>query len=364
MSMPPHKPPPAAASAESPVPPHLLPDFCSVPMALGVVLYGELFAVILALGGSSPLSGFWARLGPLSLLVLGMVLLAASLLCMLRAPLRLLPGPAAVAAALGIIVASAMTVAYLCTLLVPWAEEAGLFPDDGARGLLIRAGLISAIVGALMLRYLYLHQQWRAQVEAVANARFKTLQARIRPHFLFNSMNTIASLTQTDPRLAEEVVEDLADLFRASLATDADRTTLAEELELARRYLHIEAQRLGERMRVIWDLEDLPGDAPMPPLILQPLVENAVYHGIAPSTAPGEIRIVGRHRRGAVNLSIRNTMPSAADETRRHKGNRMALQNVSQRMEAMFPGAARVTCSLVDGDYVVRLVFPYPWRQS
>jgi two-component system sensor histidine kinase AlgZ len=215
-----------------------------------------------------------------------------------------------------------------------------------------------------MLRYLYLHQQWRGQVEAVANARLKTLQARIRPHFLFNSMNTIASLTQTDPRLAEEVVEDLADLFRASLAADADRTTLDEELDLCRRYLNIEAQRLGERLRVVWDLDELPGDAPVPPLILQPLVENAVYHGIQPSSAPGEIRIVGRYRRGAVDLSIRNTLPRSADESRRHKGLGMALQNVSQRMAAMFPGAARVTRSLVDGDYLVRLVFPYPWRQS
>ncbi|MGD8275755.1 MAG: histidine kinase [Thiohalocapsa sp.] len=341
-----------------------MPDFCSLPMAVGVVLYGELLAILLALASSSPLAGFWARLGPLSLLVLGSVMLAASLLCVLHRPLQRMHGAAGVAAALAVIVASAVFVALLCTRLVPWAEGAGLFPDDGARGLLIRAGLISAIVGALMLRYLYLHQQWRGQVEAVANARLKTLQARIRPHFLFNSMNTIASLTQTDPRLAEEVVEDLADLFRASLAADADRTTLDEELDLCRRYLNIEAQRLGERMRVVWDLDELPGDAPVPPLILQPLVENAVYHGIQPSSAPGEIRIVGRYRRGAVDLSIRNTLPRSADESRRHKGNGMALQNVSQRMAAMFPGAARVTRSLVDGDYLVRLVFPYPWRQS
>jgi two-component system sensor histidine kinase AlgZ len=344
--------------------PALLPDFCSLPMALGVVLYGELLAFLLALASSSPLSGFWARLGPLSLLVLTIVLLAASLLCVLGRPMRRLPGPAALAVALGIIIASALFVAYMCTQLMPWGGDAGLFPDDGARGLVIRAGLISTIVGALMLRYLYLHQQWRAQVEAIANARFKTLQARIRPHFLFNSMNTIASLTQTDPNLAEEVVMDLADLFRASLATDADKTTLAEELELARRYLHIESQRLRERLRVSWDVGKLPGEAEMPPLILQPLVENAVYHGIQPSQSPGEIHIVGRYRRGVVNLSVRNTLPEAGTQTDRHKGNKMALQNVSQRLDAMFPGAARVVCSLVDGDYLVRMVFPYPRRQS
>ncbi len=334
-------------------------------MALGVVLYGELLAFLFTLASTSPLSSFWERLGPLSLLVLGIVLLAGSLLCVLGRPMRSLPGPVAVALALAIIVASALMVAYSCTWLMPWAEEAGLYPDDGGPGLLIRAGLISTIVGALMLRYLYLHQQWRAQVEVVANARFKTLQARIRPHFLFNSMNTIASLTQTEPRLAEEVVMDLADLFRASLATDAETTTLAEELELARRYLHIESQRLRERLRVIWDLdEQLPGDAQMPPLILQPLVENAVYHGIQPSETPGQIRIVGRYRRGMVNLSIRNTLPASRSGPGHQQGNKMALQNVSQRLEAMFPGSARVARSLVDGDYLVRMVFPYPRRQS
>jgi two-component system sensor histidine kinase AlgZ len=354
----------ATRKKPQPTAPSLLPDFCSLPMAFGVVLYGELLAMLLTLASANPLATFWMRLGPLSLLVLGIVLLGASMLCLLRGSLRGLPGWVEVAAALAVVVVSALVVAYLCILLLPWADGAGLFPDDGARGLLIRAGLISAIVGALMLRYLYLHQQWRAQVEAIANARFKTLQARIRPHFLFNSMNTIASLTQTDPRLAEEVVEDLADLFRASLATEADRTTLGEELELSRRYLNIEAQRLGERMSVHWDVEELPSDAPVPPLILQPLVENAVYHGIQPSADPGDIQIIGRYRRGMVNLSIRNTLPKSGHETCRHKGNGMALQNVSQRMEAMFPGTARVTRSLVDGDFLVRLAFPYPRRQS
>jgi two-component system sensor histidine kinase AlgZ len=287
----------------------LLPDFCSLPMTLGLVLYGELFAIVLALASPSRLAEFWVRLGPLSLFVLVIALLSATLLCLLRRLLRLLDGRIAVAVALALVVGSALGVGYATLWLLPWAESGGLLPDDGTRGLLIRAGLISAIVGAMMLRYLYLHGQWRAQVEAVANARFQTLQARIRPHFLFNSMNTIASLTQTDPRLAEEVTLDLADLFRASLATDAVSTTLDAELELIRRYLHIESQRLGERMQVAWDLADLPGDAMVPPLILQPLVENAVYHGIQPSTEPGRIVIVGRYRRGIVNLSVRNTLP-------------------------------------------------------
>jgi two-component system sensor histidine kinase AlgZ len=206
---------------------------------------------------------------------------------------------------------------------------------------------------------------WRIQVEAEAEARFQKLQARIRPHFLFNSMNTIANLTQTNPQVAEEVVQDLADLFRATLSNANESTTLAKELELAYRYLNIEKQRLGDRLQVLWDVEDTPGDATLPPLILQPLVENAVYHGIAPSRSPGLIRISGHYRRAQVNLSVRNTLPGEDEAGTRHtSGNRMALDNVKQRMTAMFDGEARVIVSRVDGDFQVRLVFPYPWKRQ
>jgi two-component system sensor histidine kinase AlgZ len=201
-------------------------------------------------------------------------------------------------------------------------------------------------------------------LKALADARFQTLQARIRPHFRFNSMYTIASLTQTKPRLAEGVGMDLADLFRASLATEAGNTSLAEELELVRRYLNIEHQRLAERLRVEWDLQDLPSAARLPTLILQPLVENAVYHGIEPAAGPGLVRIVGRYRRGMVNLSVRNSLPDpAAAPSPGRAGSHMALENVCQRMAALFAGTALVSRSQVDGDYLVRLVFPYPWRQ-
>jgi two-component system sensor histidine kinase AlgZ len=343
----------------------LLPDFCSLPMTLGVVLYGELLAILLSLASPSPLASLWERLGPMSLLVMIIALLSATLLCLLgrvlvRAGMRF-----AALIAWSVIVGIAVLAAWGAALLLPWAQSGHLFPDDGARGLMIRAALIAAIVGALMLRYLYLHDQWRRQVEAVANARFKTLQARIRPHFLFNSMNTIANLTRTDPKLAEEVVEDLADLFRASLATESVVTTLDEELDLVRRYLNIEAQRLGNRMTIDWDLDGLPGDAPVPPLILQPLVENAVYHGIQPSPGPGRIQIVGRFRRGIINLSIRNSLPDAAPESDKTRhGNRIAVQNVSQRLEAMYPGTARLSQSRIEGDYLVRLSFPYIRSQA
>jgi two-component system sensor histidine kinase AlgZ len=247
-------------------------------------------------------------------------------------------------------------------LLFQYVDRQGQLDPDGRFGFLFRSLGVAAIVGALMLRYLYLHHQWRRQLLAEAEARLQALQSRIRPHFLFNSMNTIASLIATRPEQAEELVQDLADLFRVCLADAGRSSTLGEELELTRRYLHIEQQRLGERLRVQWDLEDtLPMDARVPALVLQPLLENAVYHGIEPALEPGVVTVTGRYRRGQVNLSMRNSLPSDGAEPRR-VGHRLALENVRQRLAGMFRGRATLTESLVEGEYQVRVAFPHPWE--
>ncbi len=344
---------------------NLLPDFCSLPMVLGVVVYGQLLAILISLTSPQPLVTFWTRMGPLSVFVQLIALLSAMLLCLARPMLGRIDTRLGAFGALSMIIGSSALVTYSTALLVPHEMTRSLFPHDGLGGLMLRTLLISSIVGALLLRYLYLHQQWRSQIEAVANARFQTLQARIRPHFLFNSMNTIASLTQTNPQLAEETVLDLADLFRASLETETDRATLAEEFELARRYLNIEHHRLGERMRVDWDTDKAPGEAQLPPMIVQPLVENAVHHGIQPATQPGRIRIRADYRHGQIHVFISNSLPSPKERIQfPHRGHRMAIANVSQRLEAMFPGAASLSHGARNGEYQVRFAFPYPWRQA
>ena len=152
--------------------------------------------------------------------------------------------------------------------------------------LLLENGVISVIVSAIVLRYFYVTAQWQRDVEASAEAQVQALQARIRPHFLFNSMNTIASLTRSDPATAEHAVEDLSELFRASLAHKTF-VPLSEELELVGSYLRIEGQRLGERLEVEWDLDADAADVEIPELSLQPLVENAVNHGIEQCSAGG-----------------------------------------------------------------------------
>jgi two-component system, LytTR family, sensor histidine kinase AlgZ len=342
-----------------------LPNFCRWPMVMGTVLAAQLLGITLTLASPHPLAEFWERLAPVSFLVLAIALVSSALLCGLRPALRRLDDRVAALVAWVILVATAGAATWAAYTLIPEPFHTGLYSGQDPMELMVRSIGISAILGGMLLRYLYLHHMWRLQVEAEAEARFQKLQARIRPHFLFNSMNTIANLTQTNPRVAEEVVQDLADLFRATLADASTASTLAKELELAYRYLNIEKQRLGDRLQVTWDVEDIPGDAELPPLILQPLVENAVYHGIAPSRRPGLIRISGRYRRAEVSLSIRNTLPAAGDAAVRHtSGNRIALDNVQQRMVAMFDGAGSVIVSRIDGDYQVRLVFPYPWKRQ
>ncbi|MCU0767317.1 MAG: histidine kinase [Gammaproteobacteria bacterium] len=336
-------------------PGNFLPNFCSLRSAFVVLVSAELLAMVLALAGEASPADFWPALALRSLYVQWIAVLATVALCALRRPLSRLSHGAAGAAAWTVITLTAAGVAVAATRLVPQPFEPWAFAA--------RTVAVAAIVAALLLRYLYVQHMQRERAVAASRARFEALQARIRPHFLFNSMNTIAQLTRADPALAEAVVEDLADLFRATLADAGRLTTLPEELDLTRAYLRIEAQRLGPRLRVAWDLQGLPDDARVPQLILQPLVENAVYHGIEPAAEGGVITVAGRFRRGTVNLSVRNTRPPPGAGAHR-SGNRMAVENVRARLAVRYGDEATLTVGQVDGEYQVRLTIPHPFVEE
>jgi len=332
---------------------HFLPDFCAIRMLFAVVITAELLALVLTLGGGGGLGDFWDKLSLRSLFVQWIAIGATAVLCLTRPLLRSLGHTLAGLAAWGLIMATAAALSLLALWFDPNLAGAG-----GHAAFLVRTLGITAIIAAVVLRYLFEQHCQRERELAESMARFAALQARIRPHFLFNSMNTIASLTRADPARAEAVVEDLAELFRASLADPSALSTLGEELELSEGYLRIEAQRLGERLQVQWDLHDLPLDAPVPKLLLQPLLENAVYHGIEPARHGGVITLSGRYRRGVVNLAIRNPIPAAGDGEAR-SGNRIAQANVRDRLAAMYGDAAGMVLGRVENDYQVRLHFPY-----
>ena len=327
-----------------------LPNFCAIRMVFAVVVSAQLLAIVLTLGAFPAPELFWDELSRRSLYVQWVALSVSALYCGLRQPLgRLSHAQAGIVAwALILLVTSGIFMA------AHWLRLRGASPVMPA---LAQHLAIAGIVGAVLLRYLYEQHRERQRELAESQARLQALQARIRPHFLFNSMNTIASLTRVDADLAEQVVQDLSDLFRATLADADQASTLEREFDLARGYLRIEGQRLGDRLRVEWDVAELPLDIRLPALLLQPLLENAVYHGIEPATAGGEITISGRFRNGMVNLAVRNTLPQDAPAVPR-AGNKMAQDNVRQRLDAAFGDEAGMVLGQVDDCYQVRLHFP------
>jgi len=225
------------------------------------------------------------------------------------------------------------------------------FPGGMSLG---QAAFTSFLVTGLTLAYFDLRA--RALSPAVAEARIQALQARIRPHFLYNSINAVLSLIRTEPRRAERALEDLADLFRVLMAENRTLAPIGGEVELARQYLALESLRLGERLRVTWDTETMPADAMVPPLILQPLVENAVYHGIEPSEAGGEIVIVVAREAQRVRMELTNPLPGA---TKRTAGNRMAIDNIRERLQLHYDAEASMSSEVRDGRYRVTIRVPY-----
>src|SRR5690606_9210287 len=202
-------------------------------------------------------------------------------------------------------------------------------PDSLYSSLLRNLG-ISTIISAVMMRYFYLRHQNILQQQAENNARIQALQARIRPHFLFNSLNTIANLVHAQPRQAEDAILDLAELFRSTMS-QVERISLAQEIALVNKYLHIEALRLGERPQIHIDIPPALLNLELPPLVLQPLVENAIYHGIEPMPGGGVISIDARPQDGSVVIRIHNPVSKSAAK-RHNRGNRIALENIRQRL--------------------------------
>jgi two-component system sensor histidine kinase AlgZ len=223
------------------------------------------------------------------------------------------------------------------------------------RGFLAGTVAVTVLMAAAALRYGWVHHQWRLQVQAAARAELEALQARIRPHFLFNSMNTIASLIRVDPRRAERVVEDLSELFRAVLTGDRRQHPLAEEIALLRRYLDIEALRLGDRLKLDLRFEALPETLPVPPLILQPLVENAVYHGVQPLPEGGLVAVHGKPVAGAYRITIDNPRPTRGQSA---GGHRIAQRNVALRLSYALGPAARLDVVESPDRYACSVLLP------
>ena len=332
-----------------------LPDFCAASTVFVVVLVAALVAIVLTLAGAAGSGRFLFELSKTALFVLWLSLLGCALMCMLRS--RLEGAGKTRAFVLGFLILLAM-----CVLLAEIAYQLtrifaqSVIIHDSHAGFLFRTFTVSAIIIALGMRYLYVSSEWRRSIVLEAQARISALQALIRPHFLFNSMNTIASLTRTDPRQAEEAVEDLSDLLRANLGSSKNRTSLKQELETAAIYQRIEKLRLGDRLKVRWDVADLPMRALIPSLTIQPLLENAIYHGIELLPDGGEVTVTGK--RDGRDLVISMSNPVASGTERSKRGNKMAMGNIRQRFELAYGNRAAVEISDESDRFTVSLRFP------
>jgi len=324
-----------------------LPHFCRGEAVLMLVLLTELLVIALVL--TEPLAaGFnWGRLALCSLFVQWIVLLSAALLCLLR-PFFLHLTTAWVS------FCCVLLVLLLTLIFTALADYFQVYSVSAGVERYLRHGLISLIITGLLLRYFYLQSQWQQQQQAELRARIEALQARIKPHFLFNCLNSIASLVRNNPIKAEQAVLDLSDLFRASLSASETLIHWTEELALAKRYLSIERYRLGERLQVTWQIDGVPDDLPIPQLTLQPLLENALIHGVQPRIDGGLVRVKASWQNGEFSLCVSNP----CGETVPSQGSGQALRNIESRLHALFGAQARLTAGQQGESYQVCLRYP------
>jgi two-component system sensor histidine kinase AlgZ len=320
----------------------LLPDFRNLGVIARVLVAVNAFALIAAVYAAPTLRAALERFIAEAAFLEPLLFVEVAVLFALSRQLgrlRYARGCAAV-----VVLVAALAVIYEALL-------SELQPAPAALG---RAAFFAALLATVLLGYFQLLV--KAFSPALAEARLQALQSRIRPHFLFNSINAVLALIRRDPKRAERTLEDLADLFR-SLVSDARRfVRLSDEIALLERYAEIEQLRLGDRLRITWELDAAPSDALLPPLVLQPLLENAVYHGVEPATETGDVLVRIERRGERVLARIENPVVDAGPE---RAGNRMAMDNIRERLALFFDAEARMEVRIDAGRYRVEIEMPY-----
>jgi two-component system sensor histidine kinase AlgZ len=337
---------------------HFLPDFGSFSIAIRIIFIAELIAIIITIGRNSIFDEqAWQDLNLLSAFAL-MVSFCAVLVFKISTPLirRLSVQAGSVVVFLLLLLVTALGTDAMIFALYdlqliserwpPWRES-----------LIIRSLIIAAIIGVPALRYMILKHRSETDAKSQQEAKMQALQSRIRPHFLFNSLNSIASLTRSAPDKAEAVLHDLADLFRVLLADSRKLVPMSAEREISRQYLELEKLRLGDRLKIKWNVSNLPRSAQIPALTLQPLLENAIYHGIEPRFSGGTINIDLWGEGESLNIMISNPLPEVKSRSH-NKGNKIAQDNIKQRLVTQFGSNATMQTFEQGGLYHVKLRMP------
>ncbi|GMR19749.1 MAG: histidine kinase [Gammaproteobacteria bacterium] len=334
------------------------PNFGSFGVAIRIILLAELVAVIITIGRNSSFDQqAWQDLNLLSAFALILSFITVVIL-KIASPLI---GKMTVINGATVVFLLLLFASFLGTEAMIFAlYDLQMIPDrwpEWRQPLLVRSLIITAIIGVPGLRYLILTHRAQIDAKQQQESRMQALQSRIRPHFLFNSLNSIASLARTDPDKAEAILHDLADLFRVLLADARKLVPISAEREISRQYLEIEKIRLGDRLTVKWNVSNIPRSAQIPALTLQPMLENAIYHGIETRFGGGTVKIDMWTESDMLNIMISN--PLADVPSKGHtKGNKIAQENTRQRLQTQFGSSATMQAFEEGGQYHVKLKMP------
>lgn len=323
-----------------------IPNFRNLGIHLRVLLLHVGLLLLLALLSWQPAlenNTLWSYITGLGLYLLPPLLLVLGALTLCYPVLSRWPYRQGMAAILGLAVLINLAVATVYQQSI-----AALTPFNWLQVVLV-------CMGDSVLSLYYLDLLQRAYSPAIAEARLQALQARIRPHFLFNSLNAVLSLIRSQPQRAETALEDMAELFRVLMADNRDLVPLSQEVALCQQYLNIEKLRLDERLQCDWQHAAILPDVMIPPLILQPLLENAVYHGIEPQSHGGVITIEIDSSGKRLLLRISNPLPPTPDKS---GGNKMALKNIRERLRLHYDLEAQLVQYQADQRYVVEITLP------
>ena len=329
--------------------PDALPNFRNLGVTLRILLISAGLALLQAVLLANAWSDVPQRMLEIFTLLTPILLASVLLLWAVQPWLNRLDYRRGALAVVAVAPALTMAITYIGSALYHPMGSTYRFFDA------LRYGLISVIESGILLLYFRLRAEVLSQ--ALLDARLQALRARIRPHFLFNSINAVLGIVRTHPKQVEAALEDMADLFRMAMSDEGDLVPLRKEIQLCRQYIALEQLRLGDRLHAEWHLQDVPDDALIPPLLLQPLLENAVYHGIELLPQGGCIDIALRGTGNELHLKVKN--PYTLRKDKRHPGSKIALRNIRERLDLLFDVEARYESERGDDYYYVEITIPY-----
>ena len=334
---------------------YFIPDLCRGQGLLGLLVIAGLFAVLMTLMRTGISAFDFLLLAKISLQVFWIALLGAVFLCQARRFLSHLPLREIALINFSLILLAAAICAAVAQLSSNYLLS-GVWRVDFLQ--VINTVLIAAIPAGAILRLFYMQHQLRQQQSASQQMRIEALQSKIRPHFLFNSMNSLASLISTDPDKAEQTLENLCDLFRYALRDGSDGVSLQLEVDACKKYLQIEKLRLAERLQYDWDIEVDMENISVPALLLQPLIENAVFHGIQPARKGGYLKIRIYRDGEWVCIDLVNSLETNGEQRfQKPAGHNMAINNLRHRLDAFFNQQAELQETVKQNHYHTRMRF-------